>query len=330
MRVLVLGAGGPAGINFTRAIYEMGHETVAVDVDPVAIQVARGRFRELVDPDRPVEVLNDLIDRYDVGFVHAQPDPEVQYLSRHAHELNAPTMLPDRAALFVAQDKYRTAIVAGTDAPETRLVSEDQPIGEVIDELGGDCWLRLRSGAGSSGALPVSDAGIAQAWIDHHRDRFGIEPEEWVISERLPGKDLSYTGVWRDGKLLAFGMKERLRLHGASRNPARVASTANLQVTVDRLDVRNVVYRVVEALPGSANGVLMFDLREDRNGVPKLTEINAGRFGTTSYHFASTGVNLPAVLVEAARGEPMSGPRVVPSDVAWYRELDSGSQVVSL
>ena len=113
--------------------------------------------------------MNDLIDKYDVGFVHAQPDPEVRYLSQVAHELNAPTMLANRAALFIAQDKYRTAIVAGQDAPETRLVSDGQPIGELIDELGGDCWLRLRTGAGSSGALPVSDANIAQAWIDHHR-----------------------------------------------------------------------------------------------------------------------------------------------------------------
>lgn len=330
MRVLVLGAGGPAGINFTRAIYEAGHETVAAEIDPVSLQVARGRYKELIAPDRPVQVLNDLIDKYDVGFVHAQPDPEVRYLSQVAHELNAPTMLANRAALFIAQDKYRTAIVAGPDAPETRLVSDGQPIGELIDELGGDCWLRLRTGAGSSGALPVSDASIAQAWIDHHRSQFGIEADEWVISERLPGKDLSYTGVWRDGKLLAFGIKERLRLHGSSRSPARVASTANLQVTIDRLDVRDVVYRVVEALPGPANGVMMFDLREDANGKPRLTEINCSRFGTTSYHFANTGVNLPAVLVEASRGEPMSGPRLVPSGVAWYRELDSGSQVVTL
>lgn len=326
MRVLVLGAGGPAGLNVTKALYDAGHETVAVEVDPVTLQVSRGRFRELVEPDRDPQVINDLIEEYEVGMVHAQPDAEVQWLARYQHELLAPTLLPDRATLFVAADKLRTAECLWPDAPRSLALSESTDIAEAIDELGGDCWLRLRSGAGSAGALPVSDAEIARAWLRHH----GRPPEEWMLSERLPGKDLSFTGVYRDGKLLAFGMKERLRLHGASRSPARVASTANLQVTVNRQDVRNVAYRATEALPGEPNGVLMFDMREDANGVPRVTECNAGRFGTTSMHWSAAGLSLVGIYAEAVRGEPMSRTHQVPAGVAWYRELDSGAQKVKL
>lgn len=326
MRVLVLGAGGPAGVNFCKAAYDAGHEALAVDVDPVTLQVARGRYRELVEPDRPAQVINDLIEEYECGLVHAQPDVEVQWLARHQHELIAPTLLPDRAALFIAADKLRTAECVFPDAPRSLGLHEGTDLGEAIEELGGDCWLRLRSGAGSAGALPVQDAEIARAWLRH----YGLPLEDWMLSERLPGKDLSFTGVYRDGELIACGMKERLRLHGANRSPAKVASTANLQVTIDRVDVASLAHRVTEALPGEANGVLMFDMREDRNGTPKLTEINAGRFGTTSAHWSAAGLSLVAAYIEAARGEPVSTRHRVPAGVAWYRELDCGAQVVSV
>lgn len=329
MNLLLLGGGGPAGINWARAAYECGHQTLAVDVDPVSLQLARGRWKELVEADRDPEVINDLCERYDCEIVHAQPDPEVQWLARHQHAIRAKTLLPDRAALFIAADKLRTAEAVGSDAPVSVGVNENSDLAELIERLGGDCWLRLRTGAGSSGALPVDDAGIAEAWLRHH-DRLGIARDEWMLSERLPGRDLSFTGVYKDGELVACGMKERLRLHGASRSPARIASTANLQVTIDSVDLRALAARVVDALPGEPNGVLMFDVREDRFGVPKLTEINAGRFGTTSLHWHVAGRNLVADYISACAGRELREPGACESGVAWAREMDSPSMRVTL
>lgn len=330
MRVLLLGSGGTAGVNFASAIYNYGLETIAVDVDPVMIQLARGRHRELVDRDRPAAVINELIDRYEVDMVHAQPDPEVRWLSANAHLLDAHTLLPGRAALFICADKYRTAQVAGPDAPATIPISDESDLERGINDLGGDCWMRLRSGAGSAGALPVRDADIARAWLRHHR-QLGVADDEWMISERLPGRDLSWTGVFADGELVAHGMKERLRLLGADRSPARVSSTATVQVTVDRRDVHDTALRVIDRLQGEANGVFMLDLREDHTGTPRVTEINAGRFGSSSpVHWHVAGCNLAALYCYAATGRHVDTGGSCEPGVAWARDIDTGGRKVTL
>ena len=329
MMILVLGGGGPAGINFTKAAYECGHETVACDVDPVMLQLARGRHRELVRKDRTATEINQLIHKYDVKFVHAQPDAEVRWLSANQHLLNAPTLLPNRAALFICADKYRTAQVAGLDAPATLPLSDESELERAIEDLGGDCWMRLRSGAGSAGALPVSDAEIARAWMRHHR-QFGVMDDEWMISERLPGKDLSWTGVFKDGQLVAYGMKERLRLLGADRSPAKIASTATLQVTVDRKDLHDLAQRVVGALQGVSNGVYMVDAREDSAGQPRVTEVNCGRFGTTSMHWHWARCNLVGAYIHYGLGREELPVGKCEPDVAWAREMDAGAVKVAL
>lgn len=329
MMILVLGAGGPAGINFTKAAYECGHETVACDVDPVTLQLARGRHRELVRRDRTATEINQLIHKYDVAFVHAQPDVEVKWLSANAHLLNAPTLLPGRAALFVCGDKYRTANAAGPDAPATLPITDEAELERAIEDLGGDCWLRLRVGAGSAGALPVSDAGIARAWLRHHR-QFGITDDSWMIQQRLPGKDLSWTGVFRDGQLVAYGMKERLRLLGAERSPAKIASTATLQVTVDRKDLHDAALRVIGGLQGVPNGIYMTDMREDASGRPRVTEINCGRFGTTSMHWHFAKCNLVGAYIHAGLGREELPLQKCEPGVAWAREMDAGAMRVEL
>lgn len=329
VRVLVLGAAGPAGYNFCRAAWQFGHRVVACDVDPVALGGAVGTDRVLIDRDRPASVVNELVDRFGVELIHAQPDPEVRWLAANQHLLNAPVFLPNRAALFICADKFRTAQVAGPDAPATLPISEDTELERAISDLGGDCWVRLRHGAGSAGALPVRDAETIRVWLRHH-EQFGNRWDDWAIARRLPGRDLSWTGVYREGELFAWGQKERLRHYGAGRSPARVASTASLQVTTDREDVHDVATRVVRKIQGVANGVFMVDMREDEEGVPKVTEINCGRFGTTSLHWHAAGNNLVDRYIMAAKDERRPGPRGTPAGHAWHREMDIGARPVQL
>ena len=51
-----------------------------------------------------------------------------------------------------------------------------------------------------------------------------------------------------------------------------------------------------------ATGVFCVDLKEDEAGRPLVTEINAGRFFTTSNFLAEAGANMPYSYVELALG----------------------------
>jgi carbamoyl-phosphate synthase large subunit len=62
----------------------------------------------------------------------------------------------------------------------------------------------------------------------------------------------------------------------------------------------------VRSLGPSISGVFSVDLKENRRGVPCVTEINAGRFfiGMTAFDHVSKH-NLPLTFVRLALGEPV-------------------------
>jgi carbamoyl-phosphate synthase large subunit len=62
----------------------------------------------------------------------------------------------------------------------------------------------------------------------------------------------------------------------------------------------------------------------------KVTEINAGRFFTTSNFFAHAGVNMPEMSVRGALGETLSpiGVGTLGDDLFWIRMVDMGFKLV--
>ena len=93
----------------------------------------------------------------------------------------------------------------------------------------------------------------------------------------------------------------------------------------------------VRTLDDSPHGVYFVDLKEDATGRACVTEINAGRCGTTVHFYTEAGFNFPWLLVCLARGLASGGdlswlPRdpydVVPADLYWVRTLDCGPVLV--
>ena len=77
-------------------------------------------------------------------------------------------------------------------------------------------------------------------------------------------------------------------------------------------------------------GVYCVDMKESEEGVPKVTEINAGRFFTTSNFFAAAGLNMPDIYVQCAMGghpeRTASSP--LPPGLHWVRMMDMGYALV--
>ncbi|MFV2041202.1 MAG: hypothetical protein ACC644_04340, partial [Candidatus Hydrothermarchaeales archaeon] len=62
-----------------------------------------------------------------------------------------------------------------------------------------------------------------------------------------------------------------------------------------------------------------------------VTEINAGRFFTTSNFFSEAGVNMPYMYVKLAFGESFEpGPKYnpIPEELYWIRLMDMGHKLV--
>lgn len=334
MRVLVLGAGGSAGYNFIEAIRPdvADHTIVGTDVDAASLTLAPCTTKRLAthigDPARYDEIV-DIIETHDIDVVHAQPDIEVEWLATHQHDLPARTLVPDVETVRICQDKLTTAQILGELAPRSYNVSA----GAFERALHGEAWMRLRRGAGSMGALPVRDWNMIEAWLAHwQRDR-GYFADEWMLAELLPGRDLSWTGIYHDATLVASACKERVALMGAHCHPANIASTATVQTIVARPDVNEICEEAVRRLDPDARGVWMVDLRENADGEPKVTEVNCGRFGTTSLFWAHAGGNLPLAYLHLASGRGYRDDTPPLRDACqlgatWVRKADMGYALV--
>ena len=94
--------------------------------------------------------------------------------------------------------------------------------------------------------------------------------------------------------------------------------------------VDDTAMKSILALDPSPEGVYCVDIKEAVDGVAKVTEINAGRFFTTSNFFAAAGVNMPDMLVRCALGEDVEpvGTSPLRAGLYWIRMVDMGYALV--
>ena len=129
-------------------------------------------------------------------------------------------------------------------------------------------------------------------------------PTSWP-SEMLPGREFAYQSVWQDGELVAGQARERIGVpvrtssHRAGRRRRPRIAVHGLQPVVDAM-----AQQAIRALDSvSRTGCSAWTSRSRPAGVGMVTEINAGRFFTTSNFFAAAGLNMPDLAMRCAIGE---------------------------
>lgn len=346
-RILVTGAGGSAGVNFVRSLrlFPESFSIIGTDTSKFHIKLSKTGLDYLVPPcyDRNyISELNRIIDKEKIGFLHAQPDPEVLAISENRNHLNAKTFLPSHEAIVLSQNKYlfnQHMKSRGVPVPYTRLVVNEEVLKLSFYSTKDKLWLRSASGAGSLAALPVTNAEHAAMWIDYWTPR-GITWGQFIISEYLPGKEYAFQSLWHNGEIYTSAARERLEYLFQNRMPSGQSSTPTIAKSVHNEQVNQIATQAILALDEKPHGVYCVDLKENYEGVPCVMEINAGRFFTTSLFFATAGLNMPAYYVKLGYGDIFNkiypGHRkgqipeynAVPPDLYWIRQIDCGEIMV--
>lgn len=333
-KILVTGAGGSAGMNFIQSL-RLAPEKIAIigtDCSKYYAKLSQADKTYVVPTCDSVEylhALNDIIRNEDIGFLHAQPDPEVKFISDHRDEIPAKVFLPAKLTIDIAQDKYRFNKLMTekcVSVPITRKVKDPDYLKKYLSLMPGKCWLRASFGAGSLAALPVTDYDQAYTWIEYWRTK-GLKWEDFILSEFLPGKEYAFQSIWKDGMLVTSSARQRIEYLFQARMPSGQSSTPTIAKSVHSELVNFHAIRAIKALDENATGIFCVDLKEDKFGVPNVTEINAGRFFTTSLFFSRAGSNMPYYYVKLAYGEdPGDLPEVnaVEKDLYWIRQIDCG------
>jgi carbamoyl-phosphate synthase large subunit len=340
--VLVTGAGGSASSNFVDALRLSGnrYRTVGVDASATHLHLATTDVRAVVPPARDARfggALRAVVHDQGVAVVHAQPDPDVLRIGMLRDDLGgAATFLPAQETLCVAADKNRCAAVlaaAGVSVPETIAIEALDTAADSVTTLlrrHEKVWVRARAGAGSRAALPVRAHEQATAWIAWWVDERGLQASDFIVSEFLPGREFAYQSVWQDGELVAGQARERVEYLYGHLTPSGQTSTPAVARTVKDPRIDELAIQAVLAIDPRPQGAFCIDIKENAAGEPCVTEVNAGRFFTTSNFFAHAGLNMPDVLVRCALGEraPRQASSPLPADLYWIRMVDMGFVLV--
>lgn len=321
MRIAVLGAGGPAGVNVCRALHAAGHDVIGLDGNAYHLPFAHPYCVETIVSEAFADV-----EALDVDLVHSQPEQGVRWLASHP---DVPSFVPAAAVIDRCQDKLETAIAWGNAHLRTfypcRIYAETPDwLHLAKDAFGLPFWLRATRGAGARGATLVEDLRTAHHWIRYWQTR-GAEID-WVAEEYLPGRDYCWTSIWQHGTLIAAFARERLEWLYPHLAPSGRTGTPTVAVTVHDERVNTTARAAVLAVDARPHGIYAVDLREDSNGVPRPTEINAGRWPTTSPLYHELGVNLPdlhARLHAGDHADPLDDD-IYPAGVYLLRHIDCG------
>jgi len=332
-RILITGCGGPAGVNFVKSIRIAPEKffVVGTDVNKYYLQLPDVDERLLVSRNNDphyIDSLNEIIAKNNCEFLHPQPDTEVKVISENRDRLDAQTFLPSRNTIRICQNKFETAKIWKSKAiptPESMFIKEEKDLEEAAHRLGLPFWLRATEGAGGRGSTLVENIEQGQAWIRYWR-LMGMD-WEFFAQQYLPGKNIAFQSIWKNGELVTSQARERLEYIYPYLAPSGITGTPSVAVTVHRPDVNKIATECVLAVDYDATGVFSVDLKEDAHGVPCPTEINAGRFFTTSFFFPRAGLNLPYLYVKLAYSEEIPAlPKynVLPAGLHWIRHMDSG------
>ncbi len=345
-KVLLTGSGGPAGLNVIKSWKEAENPPfiVGVDMNTYHIEFSRPHVNHAAlvprctDPRYP-EVLNQLISKYDIELIHPQPDVEVKAVSENRDKLNAPTFLPSKETVRICQDKHASATIwkkAGFPSVDSTIIREEhleEDIESAFQEYGNKLWIRATEGAGGIGSTPATNTDIALNWIRYWRAR----GKHWkfMAQQYLPGRNIAFQSVWKNGELITSQARERVEYIYPYLAPSGVTGTPVVAKTIHNDAVNEMATKAVQAIDKNATGVFCVDIKFNTAGQPMPTEINVGRFFTTSYFFSHAGkvynrpyANMPSLMLKLAFDDPIDKDipkyNALPKDLYWIRHIDCG------
>lgn len=349
-RILVSGC-GPASINFIKSI-RIAPEKISIvgtDINKHHILLSQADKTYLVPratDQNYIEKLNEIIIKEKIEFLHPQPDVEVAVISEKREKLEAFTFLPSKKTIQVCQDKFLTTKVwkkRGIITAKTFELKNEKDVEKAFNELGSPIWIRAKRGAGGRGSTPASKKETALAWIKYWKSR--SKDLEFIAQEYLGGRNLALHSLFKNGELVMCMARERLEYIYPYLAPSGITGTPSVQRTLHDAKLNKIGIEAVLAVDSEYNGIACVDLKENEDGIPCPTEINAGRMFTTSYFFSFAGAklysecsmpvewfaNIPYLYLRLAYKETIPQiPKfnILPENLYWVRHMDAPARLI--
>lgn len=340
MNILVLGAGGNAGINFIKCLKKYSRQDITVhgaDMNKYYRLAGNADFWAPIDykndPEK-IESIHQYIERHDISMIHAQPDAEVRFLLSYKSEFSK-VLFNHSLQLF---DKFSDKLAcqhvwsAEFDFQVCRLddaIEKNELFSKLRDLGAGQVWFRAIHGAGSRAALPVKTLHRAIEAAKYWIETKGMVYSDFMLCPHLPGKEYAVQTFWYDGVLMHSQARERVISFFGNLMPSGQTSTPAVARTISDQKVYQAAYKAITTIDPSPHGIYCVDLKTSHDDRIIPTEVNYGRFFTTCDFFAALGVNTPVAYVNShVYGIRKKSVETVNDEYYWIRGLDKEPRLI--
>ena len=175
LNILVLGAGGNASRNYIKSLRlnkDFIGKIIGTDISLNATYVSNADKCYLIKESDKLNSINEIIENEQIDYVHAQPDSEVQFISKNSSQINAKTLNIKKEFIKKYGNKEFTNQMWSEKFGSFETYSyvdilENNELFENCISKNGIAWVRKSYGAGSSGALPVNTIKQLHDWINY-------------------------------------------------------------------------------------------------------------------------------------------------------------------
>jgi carbamoylphosphate synthase large subunit len=345
-RILVTGAGGSPSYNYVQSLRDNPENEkfylVGLDKNKYHLELADVDKKYLV-PDFSNNgdysiFINKIIKDERIDFVHVQPEQDVLFFSKNKEKIEAKTFLPKYKTVSLCQNKMQFVEALASKnipTPQAFQINSENDVAKFVSKILNNnkkAWIRAIKGAGSKASLPVNNSGQAKMWIKYWIEMKGMSYGDFMVSEFLPGEEYAFQSVWKNGEIIMSQARKRIEYLFGNLFVSGQSSSPSVAMTVNNRDVNEMAYNAIKSIDNKATGVFCVDLKTNKNGKVLVTEINAGRFFTTSYFFSKAGCNMPYYYTKLGMGDIDKTPYVqfdnLPEGFFWIRMVDMGYKLV--
>lgn len=346
-RILVTGSGGIGGVNFIRSLKLFKDEffIVGTDFNKYYLQFADLNERVISpkhsDPNF-ISLLNKLIKQHKIEFLHPQPSSEALIISQNIDKFSTKTLLPPPN--IISNDKLETQKIlskSGILVAKTKTIENYDQIETAFEDLGGGpLWIRAKSGAGGNLTLLCTNASEAEYWMKLWILRKKANFNDFMIQQYLPKRNIAWDSFWYDGKLISSFTRERLEYPLKHISPSGITGTPTVSKIIVDDSVNSIGEKAVKLIDKNPNGNYAVDLKEDDDGNWHVTEIDSGKFHTTTplWGYISTKFlkqdplyNLPYLYTMLGLDEIQNpgflGNDIYPEGLHILRHIDCGTWI---
>ena len=232
--------------------------------------------------------IEKLVAEKNIDYAFVQPEAEIvewgEYYEKNG-KYPCPVFMGSKLLSESLRDKSIMAeLLEGTEfIPKTIKVTQDNPRFEDVENIiGFPCWIRATEGTGGLGSLRLDDISSYKSWLF-----INSRIPEFTVSEFLTGRHLANQMLYYNGEYIKGAALECAEYVMSNTAPSHVTGNTHFgrflnEDRINEFSDRCIKY-LEEKLGVPAHGILSFDLKEDKDGNLKVTEVNIR-------HMAYTGV----------------------------------------